>query len=299
MLMLLVILDQVFGLPGYAIARARLSTDQVVQINHGCNEWATYTEGVVLEPEGQLRARFVGGPFVEVPGYLLVEQNHQIGSDASGDPPINPTPARGLVSGVNGAIWVTRVVAIELATGTIEDRPGWDSFGAIPIPDAQGRPTDQIVFARGQTPVDYYPRDAREAASVHLWDISADRVRELATSEGPIEIVALDGRVVVKLDGEALEVSADGAVQSVELDAVPAKDPARLEARSLDPGDAVPLAWVSADGSPIEVREGRQLRAPALGYCGVEQALRLGDFVLVDDGLYAWPAHLSWPPTGP
>lgn len=293
--MLLVILDQVFNLPGYAVARARLSTDQVVQVNHGCNEWAGYTGGVLLESDGRLRARFTGGPFAELPGHLLVEEQLQVGADA-GEPWTNLTPARGLISGPNGAIWVTRVVAIDLRTGKVDDAPGWDSFGPVPLLDAQGETTSKVLFARGHTPLEGEPPEDRIAASVHLWDLASGTIDALATTQGPVAFLTLEGRTFIELEGELFELSPRGKLAPATLDPALELRPSRLEARSLDPGDAVPITWTSRTGSPIEVREGGHTRPPAVGYCGVDRALRLGDFVLVDDGLYAWPSKLHWPP---
>jgi hypothetical protein len=290
------ILERREALPGYAVARARLSTNQVVQINSGCGEWQTYTEGLLVQPDGGVLARFTAGPFVEIPGFLIVEQHLQVGSDGDDAPVRTPKGAQATIAGSNGAIWVTRVVAIDLATGELRDPPGWDSFAPVAIEGEDGLPAGLVVFARGSEPLAYTDPSTRRADSLHLWDVAAGATTKLAKLDGPVEIVSLDGRVYAKLGERALEISHEGATRELASERVPGDSPTVIGLPATSIGESPPAQWRDSEGRPIRVEDHGRTRPPSVGQCGVEGVFRIGDAILVDDGLYVWPTSLGgWP----
>ncbi|MEM7156239.1 MAG: hypothetical protein AAF799_25525 [Myxococcota bacterium] len=289
------VLDRIEAIDGVAMSRVRLTTGQIVQVNHGCNEWAGYTEGMLIEADGSRVVRFVGGPFFEIPGFLIVEEQLQIGADG-GEPWTNDTPARGVIEGLNGAVWVTRVVAIDLERGVVHDEAGWDSFRPIAELDERGTPTGTVFFASEGESVAYDDPAVRIGKTVRRWNVARHRIRSIATLKGPFAVQANPGRTLFSLGaGELVEVRRDGKPRRLSSAIGSTLAPSGLGFPSGNVGEPPPREWATPEGRPIVVERAGRREVPMVGACGVDTVLEIGDALLLDDGLYRRPPELDWP----
>ena len=289
------VLERIEAIDGVAMSRVRLTTGQIVQVNHGCNEWAGYTEGMLIEPDGSRVVRFVGGPFFEIPGFLIVEEQLQIGADG-GEPWTNDTPAQGVIQGLNGAVWVTRVVAIDLESGVAHDEAGWDSFMPIAELNERGKPTGNVFFVSEGEPVAYEDPALRIGKTVRRWNVARHRIRSIAALKGPFAAQARSGRTLFNLGaGQLVEIRNDGSRRRLSSAIGPTLVPKVLGFPSGTIGDPPPKKWATPDGRPIVVERGGRREAPMVGACGVDTVLEIGDSLLLDDGLYQRPSESDWP----
>lgn len=163
------------------------------------------------------------------------------------------------------------MIAIELQTGEILDDPGWDSFSPTALLDAGAQRRTTIVFARGGEPPPQGVVVEHEASSVFTWTLGGRAPRSLARVSGPFMTRSDPGHTFIALGpGEVLELPAEGKTRRISAALAPLLTASGPSSTTAADGERAPDTWVSG--------------------CGVDTIVRIGDRVLVDDGLNVWPS---------